>query len=358
MAKTRKAKEVRVAFIGTGRPWRTEGSTGFGMAYAHADAYNKIPGVRLVACADLVAANADAFALKTGTWKTYTDYRLMLRRERPDMVSICTWPHLHAPMVIECVKAGVKAIHCEKPMADTWGASRTMAAACAKKKVRLTFNHQRRFGAPYRALRDLHRRGEFGKLVRMECFPPNLYDWGTHWLDMLQMFNRETPATWIIGQVDGRAGHLVFGQPCDNQGVFHIKYANDVHGVVITGNDRPGSAALRLIGEKGIGEIHWNEPVLRVWKNGGPGFVPVKVRNELHGNESIDRGVADAVRALRTGGTSELCAANALRSTELIFAGYESSRRRARVDLPLTVADNPLAALLKSGAIKAAKKKR
>ena len=345
-----KSKDVRVAFIGTGRPWRTEGSTGFGMAYAHAEGYNKIPGVRLVACADLVQANAEAFALKTGCWKTYTDYRLMLKQEKPDMVSICTWPHLHAPMVIDAVQAGVKAIHCEKPMADTWGASRKMAQACAKRKVRLTFNHQRRFGAPYRALRDLHWKGTLGKLVRMECFPPNLYDWGTHWLDMLQMFNRETPASWIIGQVDARAPHIVFGQPCDNQGVFHIKYANGVHGVVITGNDRPGSAALRLVGEQGIGEIHWSEPVLRVSTGGAR--KAVKVRNELHGNESIDRGVADAVNALRTGGQSELCAANALRATELIFAGYESSRRRARVELPLTINDNPLAAMLKSGQIK------
>src|SRR5687768_17427321 len=61
MAKSKRSKDVRVAFIGTGRPWRTEGSTGFGMAYAHADGYNKIPGVRLVACADLVKENAEAF---------------------------------------------------------------------------------------------------------------------------------------------------------------------------------------------------------------------------------------------------------------------------------------------------------
>ena len=54
------------------------------------------------------------------------DYHEMLARENLDIVSICTWPHLHAPMVIAAAEAGVRAIHCEKPMAPTWGEARRM----------------------------------------------------------------------------------------------------------------------------------------------------------------------------------------------------------------------------------------
>jgi phytoene/squalene synthetase len=36
----------------------------------------------------------------------------------------------------------------------------------------------------------------------------------------------------------------------------------------------------------------------------------------------------------------------ALQATELIFATYESSRRRGRVDLPLEIDDSPLIAML------------
>jgi len=36
----------------------------------------------------------------------------------------------------------------------------------------------------------------------------------------------------------------------------------------------------------------------------------------------------------------------ALRATELIFATYESSRRRGRVDLPLDIDDSPLLAMM------------
>ncbi|MBN2450042.1 MAG: hypothetical protein JXR77_06615 [Lentisphaeria bacterium] len=56
---------------------------------------------------------------------------------------------------------------------------------------------------------------------------------------------------------------------------------------------------------------------------------------------------------LRSGRTSELCAANQIQAMEIVFGAYESSRRRGRVDLPLTIADNPVVSMLESGELKA-----
>ena len=44
----------------------------------------------------------------------------MLAAEKPDIVSICTWPFLHAPMTLAAAALPVKAIWCEKPMAPKW----------------------------------------------------------------------------------------------------------------------------------------------------------------------------------------------------------------------------------------------
>lgn len=41
----------------------------------------------------------------------YLDYREMLVEESLDIVSICTWPHLHPEMVLAAAIAGIKAIH-------------------------------------------------------------------------------------------------------------------------------------------------------------------------------------------------------------------------------------------------------
>jgi UDP-N-acetylglucosamine 3-dehydrogenase len=64
----------------------------------------------------------------------------MLAKESLDIVSICLWPHLHAPLVVEAAQAGVKAIHCEKPMAPTWEEAKKMMAICDEQNVQLTFN--------------------------------------------------------------------------------------------------------------------------------------------------------------------------------------------------------------------------
>jgi len=339
------ARPLRIGFIGTGQRNKTQGVTGYAMAYAHADAYRAAPNTDLVACADIKRENGIGFAEATRTRWVYTDHREMLRKEKLDMISICTWPALHAPMILDCVRAGVKAVHCEKPMAMTLGEAAALTAAAAKRRCRVTFNHQRRFGKPYRAMRDLAWSGKLGTITRMEAMCPNLYDWGTHWVDMLQMFNKEVPAEWVIGQGDYRSGNRWFGAPQDNQGIWQVKYTNGVMGLFILGPNWD-SCALRLIGTKGIAELHWQEPIVRIWRQGRRAWDRVKVDNELHGGPTIQRAIASAIRALRTGGRSELCAENALKGAQIIFGGYQSSRIRGRVDLPLTIKDNPLETMI------------
>ncbi|MBM4083576.1 MAG: gfo/Idh/MocA family oxidoreductase, partial [Planctomycetes bacterium] len=48
----------------------------------------------------------------------------------------------------------------------------------------------------------------------------------------------------------------------------------------------------------------------------------------------------------------ELSARRALNATELIFACWESSRRRGRVDLPLDISDSPIEAMVAAGELK------
>jgi len=111
--------KLRVGVIGTGRQKARKDRFGFAMAYEHANAYRAIEECELVACADLVEENGRAFADTYGFDRVFTDYHQMLSEMKLDMVSVCTWMHLHEPMVLDACKAGVRAIHCEKPMADS-----------------------------------------------------------------------------------------------------------------------------------------------------------------------------------------------------------------------------------------------
>lgn len=350
--------KFRVGFIGTGKKPEKPGPMGYAMAYRHAEAYKLLPDCEMVACADIVKENREAFAKTYRIPSTYADYHEMLAKEKLDIVSICTWPKLHTEMTLAAIAAGVRAIHCEKPMALTYGESRTMFQMAAQCKTQLTFNHQRRFGLPFRKTKELLKSGEIGKLVRMEAAVGNLYDGGTHWVDMLNYFNDETPAEWVIGQIDCREVRIVFGAPNEWQGICHVQYRNGVQAIIVTGDICQNfGPPFKLIGTDGVIEIGWSPnpgPMLRYWRKGKSDWEIVDVKNEnLHGPGYIERAIADIVDCLKTGREPELCARNALNATEIIFACYESSRRRGRVDLPLEISDSPLAAIIekqKSGA--------
>jgi predicted dehydrogenase len=319
------------------------------MSHVHVHGYQKSGKCRLTAVADINRENAEAFAAQYGNAAVYTDYQEMLRQERPDIVSVCTWPALHAEMVIACAEAGVKAVHCEKPMATTWGEARKMVEACEQSGTQLTFNHQRRFLAPFRTARELLREGVVGELRRLEAACGDMYDWGTHWIDMCFFYNDEAPATWVLGQIDGRKPRTVFGVALENQGLSQIMWENGVRGLIFTGDDHEIGCANRLIGAEGVIEVHDKQPHVRVRGRGDADWRGIETPEGLHGNQAIDQGIADLIEALEGGREPELSARKALRTTEVIFATYESNRRRGRVDLPLTIDDSPLQAMMEAG---------
>ena len=230
----------KVGIIGCGAPRGAEGATGFGMSREHARGYLQSGEAVIVALADIKPENARAFQADYGGERIYSDYRQMLADEELDIVSISTWPHLHAPMVIDAAEAGVKAIHCEKPMAPTYGEALRMVEACERNNVQLTFNHQRRFGAPFRMAKEMLQAGEIGELQRVETNCSNLYDWGTHWFDMMFFYLDQSPAEWVIGQVDCRDGSTVFGVRMEGQGVSHIQFNNGVQGLMLSGKSASG----------------------------------------------------------------------------------------------------------------------
>lgn len=351
---------LRVGVIGTGRNRMHPSLQGYAMAYQHAAGYLALPDrCELVACADIVAENAHAFAAHCGIGAdhVYGDAREMLTAEGLDLVSITLWPHLHAEYTLAAARAGVRAVFCEKPMAHTWGAAREMAAECARLGTQLYFNHQRRFGRPFRAAKELLDADAVGPLARVEFAAPNLYDYGSHSFDLCNYYAGQQPVQWVMAQIDYRALRLAFGQHNETQGHAIWRYADGTFGMAATGAGQALVACHnRLVGTQGeieVGAHAPGAPVLRYRRYGEGDWRAVDCGDEgPHGPDYVERAVADVVGAVMEGRASELCARNALAATEIIFAAWESARRRSRVDLPLTISDNPLAAMVAEGALR------
>ncbi|MFB6217680.1 MAG: Gfo/Idh/MocA family protein, partial [Halobacteriaceae archaeon] len=213
-----------VAVIGAGNPEETEMGTSTARAYEHARGYERVEGTDIVACADIVPENAERFAGEFDC-AAYEDYREMLRGAEPDVVSVCTPVPTHADIVVGAAETGVpRAIHCEKPMADTWADCERMARVCDERDIQLTFNHQRRFDPARLEAKRLLNEGAIGELRRLETAGKNLLDWGTHLIDLCNYFNDEARAEWVLAGLDYTEADVRYGTHNENQSVALWEY--------------------------------------------------------------------------------------------------------------------------------------
>ena len=383
MHHVRAAMSYTVAFIGTGSSPDDPNREGYAMAYRHAVGYDRLGECELIACADIVRANAERFAAEFDIESVYEDYELMLQEVQPDVVSVCVPPSIHADIVVDCAESDVvEAIHCEKPMAETWADCRRMARVCDDRGVQLTINHQRRFGVPFRKAKALLDDGAIGDLERIEFADDNLYDLGTHAFDLCNYYTDQAPVEWVLAGIDYRDRNVWFGTHNENQGLTQWKYNTGVFGLASTGYGASFVGCyLRLVGSDGAIEIGVDDgPSLRIRRVRSSGWDDIDTSGEnVYGPTStlvqagirkiagrisgrlqeavtpttyVDRAIADAVGAIHTNNEPELSAENALRADELAFASWESARRRGRVELPLTIDDNPLKAMVESGQLR------
>jgi predicted dehydrogenase len=328
--------KIKAAIIGCG-----------GRGDEHARGYSASPETEIVAVCDPLPEALERVTAKYTIGNTFSDHESMFAACKPDIVSVCTWTGLHPEHVVAAAKAGVRAIHSEKPIAPTWGQAKLMNGVCMETGVQLTFCHQRRFGAHFAMARHLVQDGAIGELRHIDGYCSDMIDWGTHWFDMFNFYNDETPAEWVMGQVDITNPYTVFGVWVESSGISYVRYENGVEGVLVTGRNSGGSCSNRLIGSDGIIEVEVrNGPRLRMLRNGTADWEAPDLTGVVPAGGDTTLSILDAIDCMKIGRTPTLGSANAMRATELIFATYESARKRGRVTLPLEIEDSPLHAML------------
>ena len=149
------AKPINVAFIGCG-----------GIAQTHINYLKKIPGVTIVAGADIKPAALERMETAHGVTSLYEDYNEMLKKvgDRIDAVSVCTPNGVHYEASIAASKAG-KHVLCEKPMAMNAKHAAEMGAAAKAAGKEFVIGFQHRYEPRSKVLRDMIADGVFGKIL-------------------------------------------------------------------------------------------------------------------------------------------------------------------------------------------------
>ncbi|MGY8825883.1 MAG: Gfo/Idh/MocA family protein [Candidatus Latescibacterota bacterium] len=161
----------RAAIIGCGRIGGGYGDASeSGEVASHASGYTGAPSVELVAAADADKAAMGRFGERWCVGNLYGDYEEMLEAERVDIVSVCTWDEAHTGAVRAAVRAGVRAVLCEKPLAPTLAEAIEIVELCDRNNVELFVGYQRRWEPAHRAVRDFIASGQLGDVLAVHGY--------------------------------------------------------------------------------------------------------------------------------------------------------------------------------------------
>lgn len=182
-------RPLRAAIIGTGRiASRLEKDPLRSKPHSHAGWYAAHPRTTLVAGADVDETALTEFGADWGiaARHLYRDYREMLERERPDLVSVCAYATERVAMCEAAVACGAQGLWVEKPVACSLADAERLARVVERAGALVVVDQPRRADRRYRAVARLIATGELGRLESVHAiFSGSALHTGTHAWDVL-----------------------------------------------------------------------------------------------------------------------------------------------------------------------------
>lgn len=312
------------------------------LPYSHAAGFFAEERTALIACADLRTDVMAHFGNRYNvpTSNQYTDYREMLEKEQPDIVSVATQPEHRAEIVIYAANHGAKAIYAEKAMAASMDEAAAMVAAVEANNVAFNLGTNRRWHTGFDKMKAVIDSGDLGQLRTLIIYSNGtLFNTASHNFDLVLRLNSDAPAKWVSGYLPNGDSVIegdVLREDPTGQGTIQFENGVTAHALLT-----PRSSEWEAICARGT---------VTCWNNGWqwhirkqqevPGWRACRVPEafpEFERASSTANLIKDLVHALDTGEPTRGGVQCAYASTELIFGVIESHLRGgARVELPLT----------------------
>ncbi len=337
-----------------------------------------VPEAKIVGVADDNAEGLAAAAQRLGTDQAFADYRHLLDKIRPDVVSICPrWLDRHAEMAVAAAERGIH-VYMEKPFCRTPAEADAIVTACQKTHTRLAIAHQTRYSPKLEVVRELISGGRIGDVLEFRTRGKedsrgggeDLWVLGSHVLNLVHTLGGD--ADWCCAQVcnsgepvtaegvhDGPEGigPLVGDQV---QAVYGLSASRTAYfGSRKNAGLRGSRFAVQILGTDGIIEIQTGIlPSVKLledptWSPGRSSTVWKDVSSQGVGSDepltsdSLAGGNGPAVKDLLAAieeSREPLCGPEDGRHVvELISAVFASARSGQTVRIPLASRENPLA---------------
>lgn len=319
----------------------------------------------VVALCDIDESKMDSsiksFNLSNDT-KKYTDYKEMLKIEKPELVAICTESGKHGKMALECIEAGANLI-IEKPIALSLEEVDLIIKNASEKNIKVSPCHQNRFNKSVQKIREAVEENRFGRLMHGTAHirwnrGKDYYTqapWRGTWEQdggalMNQCIHNIDLLRWMMGddivEVVGMTDNLIHEFiESEDLGIALVKFSNGSYGIIEgTTNIYPRNLeeTLYIFGEKGTVKAGGKSVnLIEEWQFADKSDDPDQVKETYHenppnvygfGHTPLYTDVIDAIRNDREPYVTALDGRNAL---ELVLAIYKSAAEGTSIKLPL-----------------------
>ena len=346
------------------------------VAHLHAKAVQNLKNARLAGVWSRTPKTAIMFAAQYGT-KFYADITDLVKREKIDLVIVCTPHPFHLQPVLEAAKAGAN-ILVEKPLASTLEDSDKMIEACKNAGVKLGVISQRRWYAPVKRVKDAIEAGKIGKpvfgTINMLGWRDKKYydadEWRGNWkMEGGGVLVNQAPhqldiLLWFMGEIDE-----VFGLwknlnhpyiEVEDTAVAIVKFKNGAIGnIIVSNSQKPGIfGKVHVHGENGA-SVGVQTDGGAMFIAGVPGYIEPPINDiwTIEGEEKLlekwkdadsahfnsidpmvfymERQIEDFLEALENNREPLVTGAVGRRTVELFTAIYRSTRDNQPVKFPL-----------------------
>ena len=365
-------EKVRVGIIGhTGR-----GNYGHGLDVC----WTEMDEAVIIGIADADEKGRAAAKERLRAPAAFADYRELLDKAKPDIVSICTrHPDQHRDMFLAAAERGIHA-YMEKPMCRMPAEADQMVAACEKHQVKLAIGHLTRFSPILDVVLALIHEGAIGKVLELRGRGKedpkrgggeDLWVLGSHIMNLIHAIGGEpkwcfatmmqdghavtkadvAPGNEGLGPLAGDTVHATFELDGGRQASF-----DSVRGAG-TGR-RPWRFGLQVFGSKGVIEIltgylpdAW---ILRdaAWSPGRTGKKWERITSAGVGKPELIQGdwrllgniaaCRDLIQSIHDDRQPECDVYQGRLTVEMINAVFVSQRTGGRVSFPLKTRENAL----------------
>lgn len=322
-------------------------------------------GLDVVALCDIEEAKMDETIEKfnlSNKIKKYLDYKLMLEKEKPELVAICTESGKHGKIALDCVEANANLI-IEKPIALSLEEADLIIEKATKKNIKVSACHQNRFNKSVQKIREAVEANRFGKLMhatahirwnRGEDYYKQAPWRGTWEQDggalMNQCIHNIDLLRWMMGdeitEVVGMTDNLIHGYiDAEDLGMALVKFSNGSYGIIEgTTNIYPKNLeeTLYIFGEKGTVKAGGKSVnLIEEWQFADNLDNADEVKQNYFENPPNVYGFGhkplykDVIEAIENDRQPYVTAIDGRNALELVLAIYKSAAEGKSIKLPL-----------------------